>query len=106
MEQLLAHLVGDYVFHFGWLARQKCLKLRWALLHGLIYSLPFLLFCHATIQQVAVIAVLHGIQDHWLWKTVGDGKHMKGLEPAVTIVRDNTLHMLLNWVILGGLVKI
>ena len=100
MEQLLAHLVGDYVLQFGWLARQKARSLPVAWLHGALYSLPFLLFCRASLAQVAVIAVLHGLQDFLLWRSVGNGKHMSGLEGGVTIVRDNTLHMILNWVVL------
>lgn len=100
MEQLLAHLVGDYLLQFGWLARQKARNLLVAWLHGYIYALPFLFLCHATMSQYIAIAVLHGTQDFLLWNSVGDGKHMSGLEGGVTIVRDNTLHLLLNWVVL------
>jgi hypothetical protein len=83
------------------LARQKSRKFHWALLHGALYALPFLLFCHASWTQIVIISVFHGLQDFLLWRSVGDGKHMGGLEGGVTIVRDNTLHLALNWWILS-----
>lgn len=101
IEQLLSHLIGDYVFSVPFLAVNKGKKFHWALVHALLYVIPFVLFCHATLLQVAIILITHAIQDFWLWKTIGDGKHMSGIEGGIVIVQDNTLHMLLNYLVLG-----
>jgi len=100
MEQLLSHLIGDYVFLVPFLAKNKGKKFHWALLHALLYVIPFILFCHATLLQVAIILITHAIQDFWLWKTIGDGKHMNGIEGGIVIVQDNTLHMMLNYFVM------
>lgn len=43
MEQLLLHLFGDYILQSAWMADHKT-KRDWpALVHALVYSLPFLL---------------------------------------------------------------
>lgn len=98
MEQLLAHLVGDYLLQFGWLARQKARNIWVAMLHAAIYVLPFFVLCHATWWQAAIIVVTHGIQDHLLWRNFN--RYASGLEFGITVVRDNTLHMLVNWLVL------
>lgn len=41
-DQLLAHLIGDYVLQSDWMATHKTSRLAVALVHALCYSLPFL----------------------------------------------------------------
>ena len=47
MEQLLCHLVADYWLQNDWMATNK--KKKWfpAIVHGFIYTLPFLLLTHS-----------------------------------------------------------
>ncbi len=43
-DQLLLHLIGDYVTQSDWMATEKTKRHVAAFLHALVYSLPFLLF--------------------------------------------------------------
>lgn len=43
MEQLLLHLIGDYVTQSDWMARMKTKQYFPAFVHATIYALPFLL---------------------------------------------------------------
>ena len=99
-EQLLSHLIGDYLLSIPFLAKNKGKKIYWALAHALLYVIPFVFLCHATLLQIAIIVITHAIQDFWVWKTVGDGKYLSGVEGGVVIVQDNLLHMLLNYIVL------
>ena len=63
MEQLLCHLVADYWLQNDWMATNK--KKKWfpAIVHGFIYTLPFLLLTHS-FMALLVIGVTHIIIDH------------------------------------------
>lgn len=43
MEQLILHLIGDYVTQSDWMANGKTSKYFPALVHATVYTLPFLL---------------------------------------------------------------
>lgn len=43
MEQLILHLIGDYVTQSDWMANGKTSKYGPAITHAIVYSLPFLL---------------------------------------------------------------
>jgi hypothetical protein len=43
VEQLILHLLGDYVTQSDWMARNKTKALLPAFWHAAVYSLPFLL---------------------------------------------------------------
>lgn len=63
MEQLILHLLGDYVIQSDWMAQNKT-KAHWpAFCHALIYSLPFLLI--ASWPAWAVIFVTHFFIDRF-----------------------------------------
>lgn len=64
MEQLLAHLVGDYVFQNHWMANTKTVKTRAALVHALTYSLPFLLLTSSWLALL-VIGSTHFVIDRF-----------------------------------------
>ena len=64
MEQLLAHLVGDYVLQNHLMANKKTSSWFWATIHVLLYGLPFLLLV-SNWQQWAVIVGTHLIIDRF-----------------------------------------
>lgn len=43
MEQLILHLFGDYILQTDWMATEKVKRNFAALVHAVVYSLPFLL---------------------------------------------------------------
>ena len=63
-DQLVAHLIGDYVLQSHWMANEKTKHSVPALLHAIFYTLPFLLLT-LNPAALAVIAVSHFIIDRW-----------------------------------------
>ena len=63
MEQLLCHLVADYWLQNDWMATNK--KKYWwpAIVHGVIYTLPFLLLTRSWLA-LFVICSTHIVIDH------------------------------------------
>ena len=63
MEQLLVHLFADYWLQNDWMATNK--KKRWlpAIVHGVVYTLPFLLFTYSWVALL-VIGITHIVIDH------------------------------------------
>lgn len=53
---LLAHLVGDYLIQSDWMATQKVKRWWPAVVHGVSYTLPFVLLT----QEPAALAVIAG----------------------------------------------
>jgi hypothetical protein len=135
MEQLLAHLVGDYWLQPDWVAQNKLASnpkhaSRWpawavCLFHALLYTLPFVILTRSW-RALLVIGVTHRLIDHfglgakfsWLKNRVLGCSHSwaecKGScgyspdRPAfltvwLTILVDNSLHLLLNYVALRWL---
>jgi len=64
MEQLLAHLIGDYILQNHWMANSKTSNSWAALLHVLLYGLPFLLLV-SNVYQWFIIIGTHFIIDRW-----------------------------------------
>lgn len=60
----LAHLVGDYVIQNHWMANTKTQRWWPAVVHGVTYTLPFVLITQS-IVALAVIAGTHIVIDHW-----------------------------------------
>jgi Protein of unknown function (DUF3307) len=115
-----AHLVGDYVLQSHWMAVEK-VKHWWpALVHGAVYTLPFL-FVTQSIPALLVIALTHTVIDRYrLAKYVGWAKNQLGpkssrpsfseamanggysattpvwLSSFLLFVADNTIHLLVN----------
>lgn len=46
MEQLIAHLIGDYILQSHDMAVNKVRSNYWALYHAVMYSLPFVFLTH------------------------------------------------------------
>ena len=117
---LLAHLVGDYLLQNDWIANRKTQSWRVAALHGLLYTLPFMLVTQSW-AALAVIASTHVVIDRlrlvkhliWLvnaasprswryaWPEARDNMGFKADKPVwmafwLMVVIDNTTHMLIN----------
>jgi hypothetical protein len=132
MEQLICHLIGDYVLQSHWMAQNKTKSHGAALMHALCYSLPFSLLCDNG-RQVFVIQFTHFLIDRyalarfvvyaknyllnpsWLRdeKDFPSWEECKatGFPPDVPtwlsvwllIITDNTLHLTINYIALRWL---
>lgn len=116
---LVAHLVGDYLLQSHYMAVEKTKRWFPAILHGIVYTLPFLLITQS-IPALLVIAGTHAIIDryrlakHVVWlknfiapkgyNTSWEDSKATGypsstpawLATFLMIVADNTLHILIN----------
>lgn len=117
MEQLLLHLMGDYVTQSDWMAQNKTKNSLAALCHATIYSLPFLLIGSA--WAYLIIWLTHFLIDRfrlarylvfaknflgWPWPKWEDCKatgYPSATPPWMAvwlmIIADNTLHLAINW---------
>jgi hypothetical protein len=124
MEQLLLHLIGDYVTQTDWMARTKVKATLAALCHAGVYSLPFLLLS-PSLTAIVVIAMSHFLIDRFrLARYVAFGKNKltdwqlnwadcraTGYPPGVPagqafwllILVDNTMHLSINYAALRWL---
>jgi Protein of unknown function (DUF3307) len=107
-------MVGDYVIQNNWMARTKLSSTPVALLHGLVYSLPFLLLTQDW-RSLAIIWLTHSLIDrlalakkwcqlaNWQFGTA-DGFAAATpdyLRVWVVILVDNTFHLAINYTALG-----
>ena len=119
MEQLILHLIGDYVTQTSWMAQEKLKNFFVALLHAFIYSLPFLLLDPSN-TAFLVIWISHAIIDRyrlakyilfakdWInqpslkWKDCSDTGYHKDkpiwMSVWLMIIADNTMHLAINYV--------
>ncbi len=116
MEQLILHLVGDYLTQSDWMAQNKAKRTWPAMCHVVVYSLPFLLI--GSLQAVAVILLTHFLVDRfrlaryavWVKNWFGPGYHPwrecsetgftnlpVWLATWLLIVADNTIHLICNY---------
>lgn len=124
MEQLLLHLIGDYVTQTDWMAKKKLDSFPVALLHAAVYSLPFLLIT-TSVPALSVIFVTHAVIDHYRlarfliyaknwtmnrnlrWtECVATGYHKDTppwLAAWLLIAVDNTTHLTINYAALRWL---
>lgn len=61
---LVLHVLGDYVTQSDWMAQQKTSSWAPAVVHGAVYSTPFLLLTQSWVA-LAFIFGTHVIIDHW-----------------------------------------
>ena len=114
---LVAHLVGDYLLQSHWMAIEKVNKWLPAIVHGVTYTLPFLLITQS-IPALLVICITHIIIDHYrlakhvswfknqfapkAWRV--DNLSNNGYDESVPawmstwlmVVTDNTMHIVIN----------
>jgi hypothetical protein len=62
-DQILAHLVGDYLLQSDWMAQRKRTNAIAAMVHAFVYSLPFL-FLRPSALAWYVIVVSHWAIDY------------------------------------------
>lgn len=118
MEQLILHLLGDYVLQSDWMATEKTKNTVAALCHALVYSLPFALLTNSPMAW-AVIAWTHFFIDRfrlprfvvfaknfmgWPWPTWADcsttgypSARPVWLTTWLLIAADNTIHLAINY---------
>jgi len=118
MLQLIAHLIGDYCLQNQWMANNKTSRWLPALVHALLYTLPFLLVTQSW-QALAVIGLTHAIIDryrlakYWvrLWGIGVPGILWgRSSEPPppflavwLLIIVDNTAHLAINYAAIAWL---
>ncbi len=124
MEQALLHLIGDYITQTDWMANNKTKKFWIALLHAIIYAIPFLLL-KPSLFAFFVIIVTHALIDHFRlaryvifaknlitdWSLTWKDCQVTGYPSAtpiwlsvwLVIIADNTLHLTINYVALRWL---
>jgi hypothetical protein len=109
MEQLLCHLVGDYVLQTNWMARNKCKKTAVAVVHAFFYILPFVLITRSPLA-LAIIFSTHLLIDrfslalhlirlrNWSWNDTGFPPETPGyLSHLITMIIDNSMHLIINF---------
>ena len=114
MEQLIAHMIGDYVIQSDWMANNKTkpglFGLSVAFYHAATYTIPFIFIIQNPIS-LAIIMVSHGLIDHfrlaakytqlrnWNWQTSNGfpADRPVWLTTWVVILVDNTFHLLINY---------
>jgi len=110
-DQIVAHMVGDYILQSHWMAMEKTKQSVAAAVHAFSYTLPFLLITQSPIA-IAIIIGTHFVIDRWrlarylVWlKNGADGPITATGYPVDTpvwlagwllIIVDNTLHVICN----------
>jgi hypothetical protein len=105
MEQLILHLLGDFVTQSDWMAKNK--NSRWcpALCHAVVYSLPFFLI--GSPSAVGVIFATHLFIDRfrlaryliWAKNWLGPQRHPWS-ECSVTGFHQSTPDWLATWLMI------
>jgi hypothetical protein len=120
-DQIMAHLVGDYLLQSDWMAREKHSNWLAAIVHVFFYTLPFLFITQEPVALL-LIALTHLIVDRfglaryfaWLKNRPWPGSkpwsecRNTGFPPELpawksvwlVIIIDNILHILGNGVII------
>lgn len=118
-DQILAHLVGDYILQSHWMATEKTKRSVAAGVHALTYTLPFALLTQVP-AALAAICGTHFLIDRFrlarwvVWLKNGyafrgatiTGTGYRDDVPAwlsvwLLIIADNTLHLICNGLALG-----
>ena len=124
MEQLIAHLVGDYILQSDWMAREKTSRSSVAMIHAFVYTMPFLLLTQS-LAAILVIFGTHALIDRfrlaryvvWAkeWLTLTPPRPLSecplGYSPEkpvwlatwLLILADNTMHLIINYAALRWL---
>jgi hypothetical protein len=110
-DQIVAHLVGDYILQSHWMAQNKGKSSLAAAIHAITYTAPFLFITWAPVA-LAIILVSHFFIDRFslarfvVWAKNG----MRGpvtatgyaddvpawLSVWLLIIADNTIHIICN----------
>ena len=63
-DQIVAHIVGDFILQSDWMAREKAHNSFACLVHVIAYTLPFLLITQVP-ETLLIIAGTHFVIDRW-----------------------------------------
>lgn len=112
MEQLIVHLIGDYLFQTAWMANYKAGAWKPAFIHALVYSLPFIILTQSW-PALLCIFITHLFIDrfrlpkYWIWVREGckgkitDTGFPEGVPPFISvwlfIITDNAFHIIINF---------
>lgn len=110
MEQLIAHLIGDYILQTDYQALNKKKHFLLAAQHAFVYTLLFL-FITKSVLALSVIFITHAIIDHlyaaeFLRRLVNrshtedgfTGERPIWITVWLNIISDNTIHLLINFI--------
>jgi Protein of unknown function (DUF3307) len=110
-DQIVAHLIGDYILQSHWMATEKTKNSRAAAIHAISYTIPFILITQA-VWPIMVIMVSHFLVDRFrlarylVW--FKNGAHLPitqtgypddvpvWLSTWLLIIADNTVHIVCN----------
>ena len=119
---LVAHLIGDYVLQTDWMAQEKTKGVLPALVHAVVYTVPFIFIFGDIFEPLLLIAITHFIIDRWRlaryvnWARnwVGPPSHLHSwydcqktgchkdrpdwIAVWLMIITDNAMHLLINGV--------
>lgn len=122
MEQLLAHLVGDYILQSHDMAVNKTKNSYWAAYHAFTYSLPFVLltqnllalfivgFTHFLIDRFRIAVQVTKLKNYAFGKFDKEVFNLANGYPEETpawlftwliIILDNTMHLVINYLVLN-----
>jgi hypothetical protein len=113
MTQLLLHLIGDYILQPHWIAVNKTKEIYPAAIHGIIYTIPFVILTQ-NIYCLLIIGSWHIIIDryrlanyiskikNWNFKTENGYPENTPIWLSVwlMIITDNTIHLIINFLAL------
>jgi multidrug transporter EmrE-like cation transporter len=119
MEQIILHLIGDYITQTSWMATEKTKRMWPAFVHALVYAMPFWLLTSSA-HAMWVICSTHFVIDHfrvaryvvfaknWItqpslrWADCSTTGYHKDTQPWLAfwllIIADNTIHLAINYV--------
>lgn len=113
MEQLLLHLIGDYLTQTDWMASNKTKRWIPAIVHSFVYSVPFLLigsltailvifFTHLLIDRFRLVKYFLRVKEwrfdmEWGYVTKGEFAKPDFMWVWLMIISDNTIHLLINY---------
>lgn len=118
-DQIVAHLVGDYLLQSHWMATEKTKRSAAAVIHAVAYGLPFLLLTQSP-AALAFIVGTHFLIDRYrlarfvVWAKNGDWRapatatgYPEDVPPWLAvwllIIADNTMHLIMNAIALRWL---
>lgn len=124
MEQILLHLFGDYITQTEKMATEKVKSWKWALIHALIYTAPFIVLTQSPLALFVMFST-HLLIDRFRlarflifaknkitspslkWSDCSATGFHKGTPPWLAvwlmIIIDNTLHISINYLSIGYL---
>lgn len=116
-DQILAHLVGDYLLQSHWMAQNKAKQSLAAGIHAVSYTVPFLLLSQNW-KAIAFICITHFLIDRfrlarwvvyikngYLGEVVTATGYRDDVPPWLAvwllIIADNTIHLICNGIALA-----